>query len=185
MPQQTAKPARPAIRAGQALGLTIFVATAAVLVALLLSRLGAAFDSGQKAAVSFSTLCAAIAAFAMLLDAADLWVRGRTMTAYSVSMFRSLRLRRRARGLAASLLGANSLVIIFLAPAMITYLFITRKNPNNPRTRRRRARHAPAPAAVRPGRRAALVLPARPRSRASARAARSTTEPSGLRVTPA
>ena len=132
MSQQTAKPARPAIRAGQALGLTIFVATAAFLTALLLSGVGSTFDSVQKAAVSFSTLCAAVAAFVMLLDAADLWVRGRKMTAYSVKMFRSLVFVAVIGALAASLLGGNSLVIIFLAPAMIVYLFITRRNPNDP-----------------------------------------------------
>jgi hypothetical protein len=132
VPQQTAKPARPAVRAGQALGLTIFVATAAFLTALLLSGVGAAFDSLQKAAVSFSTLCAVVASIVMLLDAADLWVRGRKMTAYSVKMFRSLVFVAVLGALAASLLGGNSLVIMFLAPAMVTYLFITRKNPSNP-----------------------------------------------------
>ena len=132
MPQPTAKPAKPAIRAGQALGLTIFVATAAFLTALLISGVGATFDSVQKAAVSFSTLCAAIAAFVMLLDAADLWVRGRKMTAYSVKMFRSLVFVAVLGALAASLLGGNSLVIIFLAPAMFVYLFITRRNPSDP-----------------------------------------------------
>jgi hypothetical protein len=132
VPQQTAKPARPAIRAGQALGLTIFVATAAFLTALLLSGVGSVFDSLQKAAVSFSTLCAAIAAFVMLLDAADLWVRGRKMTAHSVRLFRSLVFVAVLGALAASMLGGNSLVIIFLAPAMVTYLLITRRVPKSP-----------------------------------------------------
>ena len=91
--------------------------------------MGSVFDSLQKAAVSFSTLCAAIAAFVMLLDAADLWVRGRKMTAYSVKMFRSLVFVAVLGALAASMLGGNSLVIIFLAPAMVTYLLITRRNP--------------------------------------------------------
>jgi hypothetical protein len=133
VPQPTAKPAKPAIRAGQALGLTIFVATAAFLTALLISGAGTTFDSVQKAAVSFSTLCAAVAAFVMLLDAADLWVRGRKMTAYSVKMFRSLVFIAVLGALAASLFGGNSLVIVFLAPAMIVYLVITRKNPNTSR----------------------------------------------------
>ena len=132
MAQQTAKPARPAIRAGQALGLTIFVATAAFLTALVLSGLGSAFDSMQKAAVEFSTLCAVVASVVMLLDAADLWVRGRKMTAYSVKMYRSLVFVAVLGALAASLFGGNSLVIIFLAPAMIIYLLVTRRNPSEP-----------------------------------------------------
>ena len=126
MPQQ---PAKPGIRAGQALGLTIFLATAAFLTALLLSGLGSAFDSLQRAAGSFSTLCAAVAAFAMLFDAADLWVRGRKMTPHSVKMFRSLVFVAVLGALAASMLGGNSLVIVILAPSMFVYLFITRKRP--------------------------------------------------------
>ena len=134
--------------------------------------------------MSFSTLCAAVAAFVMLLDAADLWVRGRKMTAYSVKMFRSLVFVAVLGALAASLLGGNSLVIIFLAPAMVIYLFITRKNPNDPyATATRLGALRLSRRLVR--RRAAVVRPARPASRASARAARSTAEPSGLAVTPA
>ncbi len=125
----TRQPARPGVRASQALGLTIFLATAAFLVALLLSGLGSAFESVQKAAVAFSTLCAAVAAFGMLIDAADLWVRGRKMTAYSVKMFRSLVFVAVLGALVASLFGGNSLVIVFLAPAMIVYLFIARRRP--------------------------------------------------------
>ena len=135
----TRQPARPGVRASQALGLTIFLATAAFLVALLLSGLGSAFESVQKAAVAFSTLCAAVAAFGMLIDAADLWVRGRKMTAYSVKMFRSLVFVAVLGALVASLFGGNSLVIVFLAPAMIVYLVHRAPSPGRLGRRERRA----------------------------------------------
>jgi hypothetical protein len=129
LPQQ---PAKPGIRALEALALTVFLATAAFLTALFVTRLGSAFDTVQTAAAAISTLCAAVAAFGMLIDAADLWVRGRKMTPYSVKMFRSLVFIAVLGALVGSLLGGNSLVIPFLAPAMILYLFIARKRPNDP-----------------------------------------------------
>ena len=140
MPQQ---PAKPGIRVLEALGLTVFLATAAFLTALFLSRLGHVFDSLQTAAAAFSTLCATIAAFGMLIDAADLWVRGRKMTPYSVKMFRSMVFIAVLGALAGSMLGGNSLVIPFLAPAMIIYLFIARKRPA--------ARYATAPGSAHSG----------------------------------
>jgi hypothetical protein len=135
------QPARAGIRAGQALGLTVFLATAAFLTALLLSRLGQVFDSLQTTAAAFSTFCAVVAAFAMLIDAADLWVRGRKMSPYAVKMFRSLVFIAVLGALAASLIGKNSLVIPLLVPAMIVYLFIARKRPA--------ARYATAPGGAR------------------------------------
>jgi hypothetical protein len=126
VPQQ---PAKPGIRAAEALGLTIFVATAAILTGLFLTGLGSVFDSLETAAASFSTLCAVVAAFGMLFDAADLWVRGRKMTPHAVKMFRSMVFVAVLGALTASLLGGNSLVIPLLAPAMVTYLFIARRRP--------------------------------------------------------
>jgi len=126
VPQQ---PARRGIRAAEALGLTVFLATAVFLVALLLAGLGTAFESAQRAAVAVSTLCAAVAAFAMLIDAADLWVRGRRMTEYSVKVLRLLVFVAVLAALVASFIGGNSLIIAFMAPSMIVYLFIARRRP--------------------------------------------------------
>ena len=114
----------------------------------------------------------------MLIDAADLWVRGRKMTPHSVKMFRSLVFVAVLGALAGSLLGGNSLVVLFLAPAMIIYLFITRKRPGRLLRRGRRQR------ARRLRRRAHRERVSRP-SPGSARAARSTAEPNGPAVTPA
>jgi hypothetical protein len=126
VPQQ---PAKPGIRAGQALGLTVFLASAVLLTALFVSGLGSSFDSLRRVAVSLSTLSAAVAAFAMLIDAVDLWVRGRKMTAYSVKMFRSLIFVAVLVALLTSLVGGNSLMVVILAPSMAVYLFIARRRP--------------------------------------------------------
>ena len=126
MPQQ---PARHSLRAAQAVGLTVFFATATILSALFITRLVAGLGSPQAAAAAFSTACAAVAAFGMLADAVDLWVRGRRMTVHSVKMFRSLVFVAVLAALAASILGGNALVGLLLSPALFTYLFISRRSP--------------------------------------------------------
>jgi hypothetical protein len=123
------QPARPGIRAGQALGLTVFLATGVLLALLFVSRVAAGLGNLQAVAAAVSTLCAAIAAFAMLVDAVDLWVRGRRMTPYSVKMFRSLVFVAVLVALGASLLGGNSLVVPIMAPSMVVYLLIARRPP--------------------------------------------------------
>jgi hypothetical protein len=132
VPQQ---PAKPGLRAAEALGLTIFLATAALLTALLITWVGRGFGSLHSVALILSTLCAMVASFAMLWDAFDLWVRGRRMTPYSVKMLRSLVFVAVLAALGASMLGANVMVVIYLAPAMITYLFIARRPPAPARAR--------------------------------------------------
>ena len=125
VPQQ---PAKRGIRAGQALGLTVFLVSAILLTALFITRLGSAFDSLQLMAASLSTLSAAVAAFAMLIDGVDLWVRGRKMTPYSVRMFRSMIFVAVLVALLTSLVGGNSLMVVILAPSMLVYLFIARRS---------------------------------------------------------
>jgi len=121
--------ARPGIRAGQALGLTVFLATAAFLTAILGSRITSVFDSLQTVAAGLSTACAAVASFAMLIDAIDLWLRGRTMTPRTVKLIRMLVFIAVLGALAASLVGENSLVIPILLPSMLIYFFIARSRP--------------------------------------------------------
>ena len=117
------------MRAGQALGLTVFLVTAGILTALLGSRVTTVFDSLQTAAAWFSTLCATVAAFGMLIDAFDLWLRGRTMAARTVRHVRMLVFIAVLGSLAASLVGTNSLVIPILLPSMFIYLLISRRRP--------------------------------------------------------
>jgi hypothetical protein len=126
VPQQ---PATRGIRAAEALGLTIFLATAALLTGLLITLVVGGLGNLQEVSSAFSTACAVIAAFAMLMDAADLWVRGRRFTPHSVRLLRSLVFVAIMGAVAASLLGENVLVIMFLFPSMIIYLFIARKRP--------------------------------------------------------
>ena len=87
MPQQ---PAQRGIRTGQAVGLAVFLVSAIFLVAFFVTGLGTSFDSLQRTAASLSTLSAAVAASAMLIDGVDLWVRGRKMAPSSVRIVRSL-----------------------------------------------------------------------------------------------
>ena len=123
------QPARPGIRAGHAVALTVFLVTAAFLTALLGSRINSLFDDLPTTAAWFSTLCATVAAFGMLIDAVDLWVRGRTMAARTVKLVRMLVFIAILGALAASFVGENSLVIPILLPAMFIYLFISRRRP--------------------------------------------------------
>ncbi len=126
MPQQ---PARPRLRAAQAAGLTVFLATAAILSGFLFTRLVAGLGDLEAAAAAFSTACATVAAFAMLIDAVDLWVRGRRMTVHSVKLVRSLVFVAVLAALAASIFGGNALVGLALSPALFVYLFIARRSP--------------------------------------------------------
>jgi len=120
------QPAKPGIRLGQAAGLTVFLVTAALLTSLLITRVLAGLGSLQAAALAFSTFAAAVACITMLIDTADLWLRGRRMTAYSVKMFRSLVFIAVLGALATSLLGGNTGLVILLAPSLIIYFFIVR-----------------------------------------------------------
>ena len=126
MPQQ---PATRGIRAAEALGLTVFLATAAFLTALFITLVLRGVGSYAAVAAAFSTACAVVAAFAMLMDAADLWVRGRRFTAHSVRLLRSLVFIAIIGAVAASMIGENVLVTMILFPSMVIYLFIARKRP--------------------------------------------------------
>ena len=135
------QPARPTIRAGQAIGLTVFLVTAGILTALLGSRVTTVFDSLPMAAAWVSTLCATAAVIAMLVDSFDLWLRGRTLAAKTVRFIRILVFVAMIGALAASLVGTNSLVIPILLPSLFIYLFIVRRRPvARPATAARAAR---------------------------------------------
>jgi hypothetical protein len=109
--------------------LTIFLGTAAFLTALLITLLLRGVGSYEVVAAAFSTACAAVAAFVMLIDAADLWVRGRRITPLSVKRMRMLVFVAVLGALAASMIGQNVMLVVILGPAMVTYLFIARKRP--------------------------------------------------------
>jgi hypothetical protein len=121
------QPARPTIRFAQAAGLTLYVATLAVLTALFLTFAGQGVSSLQDGALLFSTAAAVVAVAGMGWDAVDLWLRGRKMTPYSVKMFRSLVFVCVLAALGSSFLARTTAPVLVLFPSMIVYLFIARR----------------------------------------------------------
>ncbi len=126
MPQQSG---RPAIQAGHAVGLAVYVATAALLAAVLVNLIVSWPTTLQEISVAFATVCALVAAVGMLFDAVDLWVRGRTMTPQAVRMIRFMVFVAVIGALATAMLGKSTAVVIYLMPAMIIYLLISRRRP--------------------------------------------------------
>ena len=111
-----------------ALGLFVFPATAAVLVAVLIGRLAGGLGSLEAVATAFSLAVAAIACFAMLVDAIDAWVKGGTMTRQGRMMFRSLVTVALIAAAATATLGGTLSLMVILLPALLVYLFIARRS---------------------------------------------------------
>lgn len=121
------QPKRSRISAPHALGLFVFLACAAVLVALLIARLAAGIGSLEKAATAFSLAVGAIACVAMLIDAVDAWVTG-GMTPQGRRMVRSLVSIALIAAVATSVLGRNLPLMLILGPALVVYLLIARRS---------------------------------------------------------
>ena len=126
MPQQSA---RPAIQTGHAVGLAVYVVTAALLAAVLVNLIVKWPTTLQEISVAFATACALVAAVGMLFDAVDLWLRGRTMTPQAVRMIRAMVFVAVLGALATAMLGKSTVVVIYLMPAMFIYLLISRRRP--------------------------------------------------------
>jgi len=148
------QPARPGINLTvlHALGLFVFVATAAALVAILITRLAGGLGSYQEVTTAFSLAVAAVACFAMIVDAVDAWVRGGSMTPQGRRMIRSLVSVALIAALATSLLGGTLQLMLVLGPALVVYLLIARSalqsaadaRAGGPAASRSRAGGAPA-----------------------------------------
>jgi hypothetical protein len=138
VPQQ---PPRRGIRAAEALGLTIFALTVVLLAARLVTWIHKVPDGLTQVALVVSTACGVVAALGMMWDAIDLWLRGRRMSARAVKNVRMVVWIGVLGALATSILGQNTIIVLYLAPAMIAYLFISRRVPAG----------AAARAAARPG----------------------------------
>jgi hypothetical protein len=121
------QPARSALSFGQAAGLTLYVATLAILTALFITFLTKGGFDLHRASLLFSTLCAMVATFGMGWDAYDLWVRGRQMTPHSVRLFRSMVFVAVIGALATGFLASSTLPVLVLGPSMLVYLFIARR----------------------------------------------------------
>lgn len=131
MPQ----PTRARLTVPHALGLFAFVATAAVFAVMFLTRLSAGLGSLEAIASAFSLLVAIVACFAMLVDAVDAWVNGRSMTPHGRRMTRSLVTVALVGSLAAAVLARQIPTMIVFGPALVIYLFIARESlsPNRGR----------------------------------------------------
>ncbi len=102
----------------------VFLVTAALLTGTAIRLILAVPDNLQEAALGFGVVCASVAAIAMLIDAIDLWARGRRMTAQGQKMIRLLVLIAIFGALAMSVLGRGGGVIAYLMPALVIYLFM-------------------------------------------------------------
>lgn len=141
-----ANEARPRIRMGQSIALTIFLITAILLIALALTALARGGLGWRGVALVLSTLAAAVACVAMLADAFDLWMLGRRISEFSVRVTHSLIFVSVLVAFVLSIFGKNSLLFVLMAPALIAYLF-TVLRPAPPPTGRsvgRRGRAVPS-----------------------------------------
>ena len=99
------------------------------LAALLVTWILKVPDDFTQVALVFSTACGAAAAFGMMWDAVDLWLRGRRMPPKAVKNIRMMVWVGVLGALATSILGQNTMIVLYLAPALIAYLFISRRPP--------------------------------------------------------
>ena len=105
------------------------------LAALLVTWLLEVPDDFSQVSLVFSTACGVAAAFGMLWDAIDLWLRGRRMPPRTVKNVRMMVWVGVLGALATSILGQNTMIVLYLAPALVTYLFISRRVPAGSATR--------------------------------------------------
>jgi hypothetical protein len=139
------QPTRARLTVPHALGLFVFVATAAVFATMFIARLASGLGSLDAIAAAFSLLVAVVACFAMMVDAVDAWVNGRSMTPHGRRLTRSLVTVALVGSLAAAVLARQAQSMIVFGPALVIYLFIARESltPN-------RDRDSPPPQAGRP-----------------------------------
>ena len=119
---------RQDLTAGQrvlrSLGLTILLMTALGAGTLGVTLLNADTISGwRRPLVVVSLLLAAGAALVMTIDAFDLWMLGRRITAFSVKMVHSLVFVAMLAAIVLSVVTRTSGLLLVIAPAMAIYLF--------------------------------------------------------------
>jgi len=119
--------AHPGVRALQALGLTLFLVTTLFLGAVLVTWVGRGPDSFQLIALVVSTAFAVLGVAAMLVDAADLWLLGRRMSPATQRIVRYTAFGATLVAVVASIFGTNSVLVVYLLPSVIVYLFVARR----------------------------------------------------------
>jgi hypothetical protein len=112
----------------RSLGLTILFMTAIGAGTLAFTIMGGdAVDGWRQPAVVVSLLFAALAALVMTIDAFDLWMLGRRITAFSVRMVHSLVFVAVLVAVVLSIVTKTPGLLLVLAPAMAIYLFTVLK----------------------------------------------------------
>jgi hypothetical protein len=109
-------------------GLTILFMTAIVAGTLALTILrGGAMDGWRRPLVVLSLLLAAVAVLVMTIDAFDLWMLGRRITAFSVRMVHSLVFVAVLVAAVLSVVTSTAGLLLLMAPALVIYLFTVLK----------------------------------------------------------
>jgi hypothetical protein len=112
------------------IGLFVFVATAAIFLGALANQVLAGLHTVQQFAVAFSYLVAVVALVVMFVDVYDLWVRGRRFDKATTRGIRMIVLVAILGSTAATLLGRNMTLVIFLMPSIIIYYMTMRPAPS-------------------------------------------------------
>jgi len=122
----------------RSLGLTILFMTAIAAGTLAITVLsGDAIEGWRRPLVALSLLLLAVAALVMMIDAFDLWIRGRRITAFSARMVNSLVFVAILVAVVLSVVTKTAGLLLVLTPALFIYLFTVM---------RPRAASAPGPA---------------------------------------
>ena len=111
-------------KALRSLGLTILFMTvigAGTFAFTVLS--GDAIEGWRRQLVALSLLLAAVAALVMMIDAFDLWMLGRRITAFSVKMVHSLVFVAMLAAIVLSVVTKTSGLLLLVTPALAIYLF--------------------------------------------------------------
>ena len=113
-------------------GLTILLMTALICGMLAYTYAsGDRFGGWRQPLVVLSLLLAAVAASVMMVDAFDLWMRGRRITAYSVRMVHSLVFVTMLAAVVLSLVTRTPGLLLVMTPALAIYL-VTVLKPQAP-----------------------------------------------------
>lgn len=132
----------------QMVGLFVFVATAAIFLGALTNTVRAGLQTQQQFAMAFSYLVGTLAVVVMFVDVYDLWVRGRRLSRGASRGLRMIALVAILGSMAATVLGRDLSLVIFLMPAVIIYYLTMR--PRAATTRGARSGRRPAPTASAP-----------------------------------
>ena len=124
----------------RSMGLTVLLMTALVC-GLLASTYatGDRFGGWRQPLIVLSLLLATVAAFVMMVDSFDLWMRGRRITAFSVRMVHSLVFVTILVAVVLSLVTRTPGLLLVMTPALVIYLLTVLKPqaPSGPRPVRR------------------------------------------------